>query len=162
MADVVPAAYELAYVEARRALDDQEAVVNELRSRSGVLIAAAAVTTSFFGGAAMADTRLGASGWIAVVAFVVLGGAVLAILWTQHDWSFTIDAQDYIATYLEPPDAEPLDLPGIHRDLALHMAASFKANRRQLRVLLAAFRVAAVLLVVEVVAWVVALIAQGS
>jgi hypothetical protein len=38
--------YRLAYEEARRALDDQEALVNELRARTGVLIAAAAVSTS--------------------------------------------------------------------------------------------------------------------
>jgi hypothetical protein len=38
--------YELAYEEAKRALDAQEAVVNELRSRAAVLIASAAVTTT--------------------------------------------------------------------------------------------------------------------
>ena len=39
--------YELAFDEAGRALDAQERAVNELRSRAGVLIAAAAITTSF-------------------------------------------------------------------------------------------------------------------
>jgi hypothetical protein len=53
--DATPAHYELAYDEARRALDAQESVVNELRTRSGVLIAAAAITTSFFGGRALSD-----------------------------------------------------------------------------------------------------------
>jgi hypothetical protein len=36
--------YELAFEEAGRALDAQERAVNELRSRAGVLIAAAAIT----------------------------------------------------------------------------------------------------------------------
>lgn len=44
-ADATPAHYELAYAEAKRALDAQESVVNELRTRSGILIAAAAITT---------------------------------------------------------------------------------------------------------------------
>jgi hypothetical protein len=156
------AGYELAYVEARRALDDQEAAVNDLRSRAGVLIAAAAVTTSFFGGAALADGHLGVAGWLAVVAFVVLGASVLAVLWPRHQWAFNVDAREYIETYLEPDDSEALDVPAIHRDLALHMAESFRANRRHLRSLLSTFRLAAALLIVEVSAWVAALIAQGN
>src|SRR4051794_17451894 len=46
--------YELAFEEAGRALDAHERAVNELRSRAGVLIAAAAITTSFFGSRAIA------------------------------------------------------------------------------------------------------------
>ena len=119
----------MAFTEARRALEDQERAVNELRTRSGVLIAAAAITTSFFGGAVIADGDLGASGWVAVSFLFVVGASVLVL---------------------------------IHRDLALHMACSHKQNRGQLRWLLAAFRVGVVLLVLEVIAWVIALIAQGS
>ncbi len=40
----------LAYKKAKRALEEQQRVVAELRSRAGVLIGAAAITTSFFGG----------------------------------------------------------------------------------------------------------------
>jgi hypothetical protein len=157
-----PAGYELAFTEARRALEDQDTSVNELRTRAGVLIAAAAVTTSFFGGAAIADGKLGAAGWVAVGSFLVVGFAVLAILWPRHDWTFSVDAETFIYGYLEPDEEEPLDLPSIHRDLAFHMAASYKRNRAQLRWLFVAFRVGALLLIAEVVAWVVALIAQGS
>jgi len=42
--------YALAYREARMGLEDQERAVVELRARAGALIAAAAITTSFFGG----------------------------------------------------------------------------------------------------------------
>jgi hypothetical protein len=41
--------YRLAFDEGGRALDAQERSVNELRSRAGVLLATAAITTSFFG-----------------------------------------------------------------------------------------------------------------
>lgn len=162
MSAVDPAAYELAFSEARRALEDQERVVNELRTRAGVLIAAAAMSTSFFGGAAIADRTLGVTGWIGVLSFVLLGGTVVSVLWPRQDWTFTVDAEDFIAEYLEPLDADPLDLVGIHRDLALHMARSHKDNREQLRRLLAALRAGVLLLVAEVLAWVAALIAQGS
>src|SRR3954454_6075041 len=77
--------YELAFEEAGRALDAQERAVNELRSRAGVLIAAAAITTSFFGSRAIVGDQLSAWVWIAVVAFIVVGGCVLSVLWPRSD-----------------------------------------------------------------------------
>jgi hypothetical protein len=47
----------------------------------------------------------------------------------------------------------------IERDLALHMGRSTKFNREQLNTLVTVFRFGALLLVVEVLAWVVALVA---
>ena len=162
--DNAAAGYELAYTEARRALDDQERVVSELRTRAGVLIAAAAITTSFFGNEALTRASIGYASWLAIGCFCLLGFTVMAILWPRRDWMFSVNARAFIATYLEPygpepygPDAEPMALPMIHRDLALHMEDSFDSNRRQLRVLMGSFRAGAVLLLAEVVAWVVAI-----
>jgi hypothetical protein len=66
----------------------------------------------------------------------------------------------FIATYLEPAEGKPLALHLIERDLALHMGRSAELNRRQLRTLMGVFRVGVVLLLVEVLAWVVALVVQ--
>jgi hypothetical protein len=147
-------AYELAFVEAGRALDGQERAVNELRSRSSVLIAAAAITTSFFGGRAVVGDHLDVAVWIAIAAFALVGLAVLAVLWPRHDWQFSADTSKLISEYIEP---ELLPLPLIHRDLALHRSASYVRNAHQLAWLFRSFRVGLILLVVEVSAWVVAL-----
>jgi hypothetical protein len=80
--------YELAFADARRALDAQERAVNELRSRAGGLIAAAAITTSFFGSRAVSGDGLSGWVWVAVIACIVVGGCVLAVLWPRSDWSF--------------------------------------------------------------------------
>jgi hypothetical protein len=147
--------YELAYEEAKRALDAQEAVVDELRSRAAVLIAAAAVTTSFFGTRALTDSgNLDFWAWAATISFALLGMTVLAILWPRHDWVFTVNASTFIENYVEHPDGA-LEIPTIHRDLALHMSASYSVNAGQLRWLFVAFRAGAALLVAEVTAWVV-------
>lgn len=156
-----PAAYELAYVEARRALEVQAEAVLELRSRAALLVVAAAVTTSFFGGAALSDGRVGLAGWLAVAAFSGVSGSVLATFWPRHDWMFAVDARKYIAVYLESDDG-PSELPVIHKELALHMAASYHNNGRQLRSLLRIVRAAGLLLALEVVAWLAALVAQGG
>jgi hypothetical protein len=155
-----PRGYALAYDEAKRALDEQERVVTELRSRAGILIAGAAITTSFLG-----DRILGRHvhplAWIAIGCFVLLGLVVLILLWPWQDWTFTVNAQSLIQNYLEPAEGDPMNLPGIHRDLALHMEVSWRANDRQLRWLFVAFRVAAMLLVGEIVFWVLALATQS-
>ena len=156
--DDLAAGYELAYSEARRALEDQDQSVNELRSRAGVLMAAAAITTSFFGGQALTGRGIGVWDWLAIASFVVLGATVLMVLWPRHDWQFTVDAEAFIRDYLEPASGEPLPCRAIHRDLALHMSASYKSNRDQYRRLISAFRVGEILLILEVASWVVALV----
>jgi len=81
------------------------------------------------------------------------------MLWPRRDWSFSLEPEDFIATYLEPAEGEPLESHLIERDLALHMGRSTKFNREQLNTLVTAFRFGALLLVVEVLAWVLALVA---
>ena len=143
--------YALAYREARMGLEDQERSVVELRARAGALIAAAAITTSFFGGQTLAKHDIGAAAWIAIVCFVLLGFAVLGVLWPRRDWEFSLAPDQFIATYLEPTEGEPLALHLIERDLALHMGRSAELNRDQLGALMGVFRVGAALLMVEVV-----------
>jgi hypothetical protein len=150
--------YELAYDEARRGLDDQERVVSEMRARAGALIAAAAITTSFFGAQAIQESRVSVAAWIAIGCFVGVGLCVLAVLWPRHDWEFALSPSLFIATYLEPAEEEPLELWSIHRDMALHIGASAEKNRRQLRWLMIAFRAGALLIIAEVIAWIAALV----
>lgn len=146
--------YALAYDEAKRALDAQEAVVNELRSRASVLLASAAVTTSFFGARALSEGNPDVWAWIALISFVLVSVAVLAILWPQRDWVFTLNATTFIETYVEDP-AGALEISAIHRDLELHMSASYVANAVQLGRLFIAFRAGVVLLAVGSIAWLV-------
>ena len=152
-----PETYRLAYQEATRALDEQERAVDELRARAGTLFAAAAIATSFFGGQVLHRGHVPAMAWVAIGCFVALGGAILAILWPRRDWEFALSPTLLISTYIEPAAGNPVDLPAIHRDLALHMDRSATQNREQLRVLMAVFRGGVALLVIEMIAWVIVL-----
>jgi hypothetical protein len=153
-----PEGYQLAFEEARRGLEDQERAVGELRARAGALIAAAAITTSFFGTQAIGDDDPSAWAWHAIGAFVLVAMTVLAVLWPRRDWEFDLSPAQFVATYLEPANDPPLDMPVIHRDLALHMGTSARRNRVQLRVPMIIFRAGAILLTLEVLAWIGALI----
>jgi hypothetical protein len=130
-----------------------------LRARAGTLIAAAAITTSFFGGQALGP-HVRPFAWVAIGCFIALGIGVVAILWPRRDWEFVLSPSQFIATYLEPADGESLPLAIIHRDLALHMGHSAALNRRQLRGLMAVFRIDAILLVAEVIAWAIVLLGR--
>jgi hypothetical protein len=85
---------------------------------------------------------------------------VLLILWPRWDWQFELAPDEFIATYLEPAEGVPLQPHQIERDLALHLGRSTKFNRVQLQTLTVIFRVGALLLVIEVLAWVLVLISQ--
>ncbi len=159
--DLPESGYAVAYAEAQRSLDEQERAVVELRTRAGTLIAAAAITMSFFGGHALLNDDLHAFGWVAIGCFALVGLAVLLILWPRRDWEFSLAPSEFIATYLEPEHGEPLQLQLILRDLALHMGRSAALNRRQLRTLMITFRTGVLLLVIEVLAWVLALLLHG-
>ena len=152
------AAYELAYREGVRALSEQQIVTDSFRTRAGLLLSGAAIATSFLGQAAL-DRGITAFTWLAIAAFVALGGAVLGILWPRRDWEYAMRPELLIENYIEHP--EPLPMPQIHRDLALHMDRSYLQNRGQLLRLTWLFRLASILLVVEVVAWVVDLLVQS-
>jgi hypothetical protein len=91
--------------------------------------------------------------------FVLLGAAVLAILWPRSDWRYTARPRRIIETYVDCPD--PLSLPEMHRELALYLDTNYLKNRGQLSVLTKLFRAASVLLTVEVLAWAVDLVWQA-
>jgi hypothetical protein len=148
-----PAGYALAFDEAKRALDDQERVLDELHTRAATLVAAAALVTSFFGGQALHTGHVPTFGWIAFSFFVVLAISVLVVLWPRRLWEFDVSPASLIATYLEPSAGLPTPLPGIQRDLALHMGNAADSNRGVMRILFVAFRVGTIALVLEVLAW---------
>jgi hypothetical protein len=78
---------------ARDALDKQDAVLAELRARTGTLLAASSIVSSFLGATAIG--RDGLSGW-SIAALVALAASLalcLAILLPRSDRSFSIDGR---------------------------------------------------------------------
>jgi hypothetical protein len=143
-------AYALAYEEGRHAVSVQQTVVDNLRGRAGVLLSGAAIATSFLGGQALAEGRPSEWSWVAIASFALLGAATLTILWPTT-WEFEADPRDIIATYAEVE--EPRGLAVIQRDLALHRSGVLAENGRRLDRLVRAFRLASLLLLIEIAAW---------
>ena len=147
------ALYKLAYEEAGRALSEQQSVIDSFRTRAGLLLSAAAITTSFLGAQALGEAS-SALAWFAMGGFVGVAVLSLAILWPRR-WELTADPRGVIRTYIEAD--EPASINDLHRDLALHLYIGFIRNGRGLAKLAVFFQVASVLLTVEVLLWIIAI-----
>jgi len=142
--------YQIAYDEAVRALSQQQSTIEGLRTRAGLLLSSAAITTSFLGAQVLADGGPAIPTWLALGCFVGVAVAVLAILW-PHRLEFTANPANVIENYIETE--EPLRTAEIHRDLSLHMHDSYADNLDGQKQLARRFRLAGILLTLEVVFW---------
>ena len=89
--------------EARRAIDFQAASLDELRARTGILLAAAAVSGSFLGAAtARADVGFSFLAGVAVVAFVLGVAFCIVVLWPPGDdaWIFVNSPKQLIEDWV--------------------------------------------------------------
>lgn len=144
----------LVYDEALRSLAQQQTSVEGLRSRVGTLLSAASISTAFLGAQALADRSPGRWGWLAMVSFVAVVGASIAIMW-PYEWTFRRSAKATLRDYIEHD--QPLAMPAIQRDLALHLEDHYERNERKLNRLLRVFEAGCAVLALEVVAWLVEL-----
>lgn len=156
-----PAGYELAYRSGLQAVDEQASTLSETRDRAGSLLSAAAVAGGLAAGLAFNVDRApgidrpGAVGAVAaVVGFV---GVVLAtvMIWRPTEGRFVHDAGVIIGSYIEGDP--PLDLPELHRELALWLGQQAESNRQMLEVQLRTFRRGLTALLIEVLGIVMAL-----
>jgi hypothetical protein len=150
--------YRIAYDEAVRALSQQQGLIDSLRTRAGLLLFAAAITTSFLGAQGLNDGGPTIVTWLALASFVSLSIVTLAILW-PHRLEFTANPANVIHSYIETE--EPLSVAEIHRDLSLHMHDSYADNLAGQKQLASRFRLAGALLTVEVIFWIVDLASKA-
>jgi hypothetical protein len=130
----------LALEEARRAIDNQVAALNELRARATTLTAAASLIVSFLGAQALSR-----SGWTLVSSAAVVGFlgtlAVTAhICWPRRDhWRFRTDVSVLLEDFAELPRSDGLTA---ERHLAQSLQRAADSNAVRLDDLYRYFRVA--------------------
>lgn len=137
----------LAYEAAQRALDKQEKLIEELRSRTGLLLAAASLAASFLGREAFADNPKRGLAVLALVAFLIAVGASLYVLLPKTDkFVFAlVGAGLYEGLY-----AVRNDLGEVYRRLAYDLDRFWEENDVELQKLFNGFRLAALGLSAEI------------
>jgi hypothetical protein len=156
-ADESDALYRVAYDEAVRALAEQQALIESLRARAGLLLSAAAIATSFLGSQALTRVRLGPLGWIGLACFFAATATALAILWPR-ELILTADPEAVIRIYVEA--GEPTSIGTLYRDLSLHFRRGLEENRLTLDRLSTLLQIGSALLAIEILLWVATLALQ--
>jgi hypothetical protein len=135
----------LAYEAALRSLDKQEKVLDELRARTGLLLAASSLAASFLGRPAI-ERSTPVLVILAFVAFAVSLVASLYILLPKRELLFSlVGAKVYEQMYEFRGD-----MAEVHRRLAYDLDRFWEANDRKLQKLFLSFRIAVSALAVEI------------
>lgn len=144
----------LAYDASLRALDQQQRVLEDLRSRTGLLLAAASLSASFLGARAFdghASVVLSAMALVALAVTLLLGIFILtprgALVFSTAGTVLYRDLHD-----LDDPADQ-------HRYAAHWLDAFWETNRLPIERLTRQFEIAAGALVVQVVCWILAVAA---
>ena len=91
----------LAYDSAVRALDKQERLVEELRARAGVVLAASSLAVSFLGGRGFGGPGSVVLAVLALLSFVVSVSAAVVVLLPWHDFRFSPSGSDFMENLTE-------------------------------------------------------------
>ena len=148
------------YEEAVRNIEGQRQEVDDLRGRTGYLLAGTTIATSFLGGIALktAGSTENPLIWFALGSFVLVGLLVLCVLFPQR-WRFYLrirptDARrGLLGTYVDGPPSR--DLAFMYRRLAERHDRNRLQNLKGLRRLQLFFRIAVVSTIIEIVLWVI-------
>jgi hypothetical protein len=141
--------HRLAYELSLHALNHQENSVDELRNRTGTLLAASSLVASFLGSRAI-DT--GGVSWLFALALTAFGLSVLAsiyVLLPKENLIFAIRG----SVLFEEEFAEPGGLAETHRRLAYWLEGYRDQNQPTVDRLFRRYRWAASAVLVQVILW---------
>jgi hypothetical protein len=142
----------LAYEAALRSLDHQHRVLDEIRSRTGILLAAASLSASFLGARAFDQHGIVVLSVLALVALVttlVLGTLVLV---PREDFVFSLSGT---VLYADLSDVD--DRAEQHRYVAYWLDQFWDRNDGPIEKLNRRFKVAASALVAQILCWTLAI-----
>jgi hypothetical protein len=137
---------ELAYDAALRALDKQEGVLEELRARTGVLLAASSLATSFLGRSAL-DNASALLVVVTLAAFATTIAASVYVLVPKKAFFFAVSGTAILEELYEFRE----DVDEVRRRLTYDLERFWDRNDDAIQKLFWSFRIAAVALVVDIV-----------
>lgn len=133
--------------EALRGIARQQSVIDNLRTRSGTLFAAASLVSAFLGAQALQrEPQLDGLAWIAVGSFFMLFVVAMLVLW-PWTFKFVLNPEILIEDHMTK------SVPQLQVYLARIWRENYEWNQRKVKQLSVLFRLGLVALVVEVLAW---------
>lgn len=153
----VPTLEEIVFQAGRDALAGQDSGVTGIRQRTGTLLAAHALVASFLGATTVKAKGLHGFSWAALVA-LLLGLVIAAVLLSNWDLRFAIDAPDFYTELYDEAVAEAetetlgwlVSAPYGYHNLR-------RANAKRVRIMGRLLTVLGILMVLQTLFWLVAL-----
>jgi hypothetical protein len=145
---------EAAYREAVRSIESQEASLAELRSRTSVVFAAAALSVSVLGTAAFEDGWCLAE-WVGVGSLGAMTFALAFIAWPR-EWRSRSDGDYLVMEWVDSDDGSTLD--EMYRDLAIYLSNAQSKNQTALDRMSRIYGAALALALTSIIAFAVALL----
>jgi hypothetical protein len=148
------ALYAFAYQESVRGLAQQGVVLDNIRTRAGLVITAANVVTALLAAPAIKDRGITVGGAAALVTFGLAAFFSVRMLLPQHGWNFRFSAAEII----DRVDSHPEEtLASIQKKLARLNDSSYDENQRRIDTLFSYLKWASAFLFVEAALWLVVL-----
>jgi MFS family permease len=146
----------LAFDEAQRAITQQQASLEAIRTRAVALLAAATVAGGFLGGQTVGAGGRGLGGWAAaaLVTFFILGLLTVYILVPRARWTFSNNIDGLIAEAdALTEEARAVEYRAYLRDWALWIQTHWRENKVLIDRLHNAYAASCVLLLGTVMLW---------
>jgi len=141
---------ELSYAAGVRALDVQERAVDQLRARTGILLAATSLTASFLGAQTVQHANgLDTLGCLALVSLVLSVGLCTYVLLPKEGFVFSLSAAGMYEKLFEFEDDED----EIRRRLIYWLEEYWQGNQEKIDSLGSYFFAAAVTLLLQLIFW---------
>jgi hypothetical protein len=146
--------YQVAYDEAKRAIDHQNTALESLRTRAAHLISITAVITSFAIGVGLIETEVGKDPALpplapyTLLALLVLIGLCAILVLVPDRWHFVLDAEYIIKYHIE--SSKPKDLTQLNMMLAIELQRNHEKNKQKISWMKTTYHVGAALLLLEV------------
>lgn len=137
----------LAYEAALRGLDKQESLLEALRARTGIVLAAATLGASLLGQQASSRTGSSVFAMLGLVAFVISSGASVFVLMPNENLTFAESAPRLYESMFELR----CEVPEIYRRLAYELHRFWIANDEGIKSLSDGFTIACGALMIEIV-----------
>jgi hypothetical protein len=139
----------LAYELSQRMLAQQEMRLDELRARTGTLLAASSVATSFLGPRAIDHNGVNTLALLALTAFAVSVIGSVSILILNPRLVFGVRG----TRLFEEERAREESIADVHRRLGYWLELFFDKNQTTVDRLFLVYQIAAVAVLVEVIVW---------
>jgi hypothetical protein len=146
-----PESYAFVFEQAEGVVRRQEASVDELRARVGIILPVAIGVAGLFLQSILSRPHLDWLAWAGIVAglvgFGVGFGVSIWIIRPYQKWAFGMDAKVLIEGYVEAPS--PATLAAMQKRVALYLAEAAATNKEKLDKFYRYFQVVLVAFVVE-------------